>query len=149
MKGAAEPTEAELAFQAFHLARQRQVHRLVDARLQPERRTCALLEALLPLAHGRHEDRAHAGGLALGERAIELLQRLARPEHLLEAVERDTHARIGKKLVDDDGPGPDGGAEKANHDQLHDPSRLPEQRPDGEVPTRRGELYTFHALTSS
>ena len=85
--------EAEPALEPLHLARQRQVHRLVDAHLQAERRLRALLEALLPFAHGGDEDRAHAGRLAVGERAVELLQRLARPEDLLEAVERAAHAR--------------------------------------------------------
>src|SRR5690606_40493794 len=68
-------------------ARECQVHGFIDACLQSERRARALLEALLPLAHGRHENRAHAAGLALRQRAVKLLERLPGPEHLLEAVE--------------------------------------------------------------
>jgi hypothetical protein len=81
----------------------------------PSSRSISLLEALLPLAHRRHEDRAHADGLAVGQRAVEFLQRLAGPEDLLEPVQRATHAGIGDQFVDDDRPGPDRGQKQADH----------------------------------
>jgi hypothetical protein len=67
---------------------------------------------LLPLAHRGDEDRSHAGRLLLGQRAVEFFQRLAGPEHLLEAVELPAaHALKASDLVDDDRPGPDRGGQ--------------------------------------
>ena len=52
--------------------------------------------------------------------------------------------RIGDQLVDDDRPGPDRGAEQADHDQLDHPAGLHEQRPNRQLRARIGECDIFH-----
>jgi hypothetical protein len=82
------------------------------------------------------------------ESAVEFLQRLARPEDLLEAVEREVHALVGDHLVDDDRPGPDRGDDQADHHELDDETGLHEQAPDGVIAARRGQYCGFHVFTS-
>lgn len=89
-------------FQALDLARDRDVHHLVDAHLQAGDRAGVAFKRTLPLAHRRHEAGCH-GVRRLGrQRAIELLDRLPGPERLLEPVHRAPGARVKKDLVDGD-----------------------------------------------
>src|SRR4029079_13023349 len=60
---------------------------------------------------------------------VELIERLARPERLLEAVHGPTGARIENQLVDRDRPHRDGGDQKPDHHELDDPVRMQEQLP--------------------
>ena len=91
MNGADEPMVAStssLDFQPLDLALDGDVEHLVDALGEPGTARLGALEGALPLAHGGDEHGGHAAGRPVGERAVELLQRLAGPEHLLEAVHR-------------------------------------------------------------
>ena len=64
------------------------IHDLFDAHLQSGKGAGVTLEAALPFAHGRDEQ--HPGGMSRlrGQRFIQLLERLARPEGFLEAGRR-------------------------------------------------------------
>ena len=64
---------------------------------------------------------------------VELLQRLARPELLLEAIRLAPGAAEGEQLFDDDGPGPDGGQQQADHDEFDDRMGRQEQLEEGEA----------------
>jgi hypothetical protein len=140
--------EEETALETTDLAGDGDVEHLVYPRLEAELRTRAGLEAALPFAHGRDEDRRHALRRAAAERAVELLQRLAGPECLLEAVELLAHPRIEDGLVDDDRPHPDGGDKEADHHQLDDDVGLQEQRDERQVGTvrRRDQRYFGHPV---
>jgi hypothetical protein len=124
---------AEAGREEFGFTGERHVHGAVDTHLQADRRPCAALERLLPFAHGGDEDRGEARVVALGQRAEEFFQRLARPEHLLELVELAPCAAEGQIFVDDDRPGPDGGCDQPEHDQFDDETCLHEQRPQADV----------------
>ncbi len=76
---------------------------------------------------------------------VELLERLAGPERPARSgLSALRHAGVGDKLVDDDRPGPDRGAEQADHHQLDDPSGLREQVPYGQLNAGIGERKVFH-----
>src|SRR5581483_109677 len=123
----------------FLLARDGDVEHLVDAHLQADRRARAGLEAPLPFAHRGDEDRGHGGRIAAGERAVEFLQRLARPEELLEAVHLPPDAAVEERLVDDDRPAPHRSDEKTGDDDLHDDVGLKEKRDQRDIAGRNGE----------
>src|SRR6266702_3852660 len=134
------------AFQPLDLARDRNVHHLVDAHLKACDRAGLAFERALPLAHRRHEAGRH-GMRRLGrERAIEVLDRLAGPERLLEAVHRAAGAGKQEDLVDGDRPDPDRAGQKSQHHRFHDPVSLPEQRDQRHVGgggNRKGGLSHF------
>lgn len=138
---------AEPCLERFGFTGERHVHRAVDPHLQADRRARAALKAFLPFAHGRNEDRAHSARLPVREGPIELLQRLTRPEYLLEIIELPADTPVIQALVDDDSPGPDRGGDEPQHDQLHDQARLHEERPEGHV-ARRGQSNLFHRFQS-
>jgi hypothetical protein len=120
MNGAADPIEASepsLDSRA-RLARQRHIHCLVDAHLQSDRRFGAALEGFFPFAHRRHEDRAHARGLAVRQRPVEFLKRLPRPEDLFELVQLARKLAEGHPFVRDNGPGPDRCADRPSMTSL-------------------------------
>ena len=131
MKGPAEPMVARtsrLRFEPLDLALDGDVQHLVDAlrrgsateRPEPSKERFHSRMAATNIAA-----RPVAG--AARQRAVELLQRLARPEHLLEAVHRALGAGEQQRLVDDDRPAPDRGGEQAEHHELDDEMGLPEQ----------------------
>ncbi len=74
--------------QPLDLARDGDVHHLFDAHLQAGERAALAFEAALPFAHRGDEQRRHRMGRLRRQRAIQLFQRLARPERLLETVHR-------------------------------------------------------------
>ena len=86
----------------------------------------------------------HAGGLPVVEHAVELFQRLAGPEHLLEVVHRLAAAREQQRLVDDDRPAPDRCGEQAEHDELDDEMRAPEHRPQRDLGRDRAQALGHH-----
>ena len=61
------------------------------------------------------------------EAGIEFVERLARPEHLLELVGFAACAAEGEQLLDDDRPRPDRGEQQADHHELDDDVGLQEQ----------------------
>src|SRR5262249_34413242 len=75
-----------------------------------------------------HRERA-----AARDGRVKLLQRLARPEQLLEAVRLAPGAAEGDYLFDDDRPAPDGGEQKTEHDDLDDRMRGEKQLHEGEA----------------
>jgi len=85
------------------------------------------LEAPLPLAHGRDEQRpCRMTGLG-GERGIKLLQRLARPEGPFEGIRRLADSPEQHGFVDGDRTDPPGTDDQAEHHGLDQPMGLPEQ----------------------
>ena len=79
--------EAEMAFDGVGLARDGHAHRLLDAVLDAgdgASRGAPVLEGAAPFAHARHEHRREGMIVARGELREEFVERLARPEHLLE-----------------------------------------------------------------
>src|SRR5689334_18855872 len=98
--------DEEPALQPLDLARDGHVHHLLDPHLKARERARLPLEAALPFAHGCDKERAHRRVRARGERAVEVLERLARPEGLLELVHVTPGPAIEDGLVDHDGPHP-------------------------------------------
>ena len=128
--GAAEPSVARKPRRfstCLHLARERHVERLVDARLQTDRRARAALERTLPFAHRRREQGAHAGRGPVGQRAVEVFQRLAGPEHVLEPVHAPPHGGVEPPLVPHDRPAEGGRRDEPDHDDLHHERGVHEQ----------------------
>src|SRR5258705_3214320 len=83
--------------------------------------------------------------------AIEFLERLPRPESLLESIHGSAHARIKKGLIDRDRPNPDRAQNKPDHHSLDDPVRLPEQAEQGEFGRTQawhGQVGRIHGLSS-
>ena len=103
------------------------------------------LEALLPFAHGSHEDRAHACRLPVG-RACGRVLRATGPTRRSARSGRAgaAHARECDQLVDDDRPRPDRGREQADHDELDHPACLDEEVPHGQLNAGLGESEIFH-----
>ncbi|MFO0005387.1 MAG: hypothetical protein ACK559_30095, partial [bacterium] len=66
----------------------------------------------------------------------QILQRLAGPEHLLEAVIGGVHAPHGEEFLDDDGPAPHRSRGKPQHNQLDDPARLHDEMPERDFAPR-------------
>src|SRR6266566_3654281 len=127
----------EPAFQPFDFAHDGDVHHLLDAHLQARERTRRTLEAAFPLPHGGDKQRGHGVIRPRRHHAIEFLQRLTRPEGLLESVHRLAGARIEDELVDRDRPHPYGAGHETDHHRLDDPVGLPEQGENGEIRRRR------------
>ena len=130
-KGLAEATLARnsrFGFEPFDFARDRHVEHLVDARVQAGERGGRGLKRALPLAHRRDEQARRAGIGPLRQRPVELLERLAGPENLLEALHRAPELGEQQRLVDDDGPAPERGREQAEHDDLDHDMRRPKHR---------------------
>lgn len=133
-------------FERLGLAGHGHIHGAVDTHLQADRRAGAAFEALLPFAHGGDEYGGKAGIVAFGERAIELFERLAGPEDLFELVELAARTGVAQIFVDDDGPGPDGGGQETDHDELDDQACLHEQAPEAHVMRRCSHSNLFHRL---
>ena len=132
--GPAEATVARnsrLDFEPFDLARDGNVEHFVDAGVQAAKRGRRVLERALPFAHGGDEQRRRGGVRLLRQLAIEFFERLAGPEHLLEAVHLGTKPPEQQRLVDDDRPGPERGGEQPDHHDLDDGMRRPEHRQQG------------------
>ena len=91
------------------------------------------LEAALPFAHRRDEQRRHRMRGLGRKRAIKLFQRLSGPEGLLETVHGALGAREQQEFVDRDRPDPDRAGQQADHHGLHDPMRLQEQAQDRKI----------------
>ena len=108
-KGPAEPTVASTSSRRskpLDLARDGDVHHLFDAHLQAGERARLALEAALPFAHGGDEQRRHRMRRARRQRAVEFLQRLARPERLLETVHRPAGAGVEQRSCRSRSPRP-------------------------------------------
>ena len=86
------------------------------------------LKRALPLAHRRNEQARRAGIGPLRQRGVELLERLAGPEDLLEALHRAAELGEQQRLVDDDGPAPERGRKQTEHDDLDHDMRRPKHR---------------------
>ena len=87
--------------------------------------------AALPFPHRRHEDRRHAAYCcARPERQIEVLERLARPEHALEPVGGAHQPADDHDLLDDDCPADDRCRDQPDHDEFDERRCLPEQVPE-------------------
>ena len=117
----------EPALQPLDLARDGHVHHLLDAHLQAGKGARLALEAALPFPHRGHEQRRHRLRRLGGQRFVEFLQRLARPERLLEPVHAPAHAGEQQRLVDRDRPHPDRADHEPDHHRFDEPVRLPEQ----------------------
>ena len=70
------------------------------------------------------------------QRGVELLQRLAGPEHLLEILHLVAEFAEKASLVEDDRPAPQGGEKEAEHHRLDDDVGRPEHRQDARVRSR-------------
>ena len=121
----------ETALQPLDLARDGDVHDLLDAHLQAGEGSRLAFEGALPLAHRGDEQRRHRMRRGAPTASVEFLQRLAGPERLLEAVHRALGAHEEQRLVDDDRPDPDRSDEQPDHHRLHDHVGLP-NRPQSE-----------------
>ena len=136
MKGPAEPTVASTRSRRSRRSTSRAMVTSMTFSMRicrPAKERDLALEAAFPLPHGRHEQGRHRVGRLGGQRAIELLQRLTRPESLLESVHGTLGAGEQHELVDRDGPDPDRADQQPDHHEFDDPVRLPEQREKREV----------------
>src|SRR4051812_48497629 len=147
-EGAGRPHSGEnqqVAFEPLHLARNGDVHHLLDAGLQAGKGTRLRLEAALPFPHRADKKRGHGMAWARRKRIVEFLQRLARPERLLELIHGPLGAAVEQKLFDRDGPYPDRADQQPDHHCLHKPMGLPkqsEQRYVGRTQARHGTAST-------
>ena len=87
----------------------------------------------------------------VAQREVEIFERLARPEILLETVIGGVHLPHGKELLDDDRPAPHRRQGQPQHDELDDPARLHDQVPERNVrlpaqplSTATGSILSFH-----
>jgi hypothetical protein len=87
----------------------------------------ASFEAPLPFAHGGDEQSAGRVAGFGGERGIKFLERLARPERLLEGIRGLADPSEQHGFVDGDRPDPNGTDDQAEHHGLDQPVGLPEQ----------------------
>ena len=148
MKGPAEPTVASTRSRRSSRSTSRASVTSITRSMRPpspcSERTPEFVGAL-PLAHRRHEQRRDAVRVARRDLLVELLERLARPEHGLELVHLPLGAGVEQELVDDDRPAPDRGDEQSEDHQLDDDVRLPEQGEQRESARRPGQcgLYDF------
>ena len=116
----------------------------------PPMRADVALHRALPLAHGGNEQRRHGEGAPVRQAGVELVQRLARPEHLLEAVGLAPRAAEREQLLDDDGPGPDRGQQQSDHDELDDRMRREKQLQEGKAAGRGGrQLFKHRSMSVS
>ena len=134
MNGPADATVARTRrfdFEPLDLARDRDVENLVDARVKAAKGTGRLLERALPLPHGRHKQRRRGRVVRLaGERSVKFLERLARPEDLLEIFHVSLEFVKEPGLVENDGPTPERSEEEAQHHRLHDDVGRPKHLED-------------------
>src|SRR5208283_976298 len=96
------------AFDSLHLATHRDTHHALDALLQarPHNRSAekVLGGAASPLPHRRRKNGAHRIGWALTDPLVEILERAARPEGLLEIRCGRSQPAQPDHLVEDDRP---------------------------------------------
>ena len=119
-----------MPLQAANFALDRDLHYFFDAHLQPGKGARLTLDAALPFAHGRHEQRCHRMARTRGERPVEFLQGLTGPERLLEAIHRASGARIKHELLDRDRPDHHRRDEQPDHDQFDYQIGVLEEIPD-------------------
>ncbi len=128
--------EAQLPLDAVGFAQDGDAHRLVDALLDAGDLAFAgraAFEGPAPFAQGRHEHRRHGMIVAGGELLIELVQRLARPEDLLEPRGLALEAGERDPFVDDDRPGPERGQQQEHHHGFDDDAGAQEALDDREA----------------
>ena len=154
MKGPAEPTVASTSRRRSS----RSISRAMVTSITFSMRVCRPAnERGLPSKLRFHSRIAATNSAAMEwrrprrQRAVELLQRLARPERLFEAVHGALGARVEHDFVDRDRPHPDRAGEQPDHDRLDDPVRLPEQaeqREIGRAERRLRHAGRVHAISS-
>jgi len=71
--------------------------------------------------------------VAIAQCCIQIVKRLAGPEHIFEPIHRTLCARIEEAFVDDNAPAPDGSRHQSEHDKFHDKVGLPEHAPKREI----------------
>ena len=125
------------ALQPFDFPGDGDVHDLFDPHLKSGKGPRLALERAFPFPHRGHETGRHRLRRLGRQRAIQLLDRLARPERLLETVHGALGARIQEHLVDRDRPHPDRTRQQPQHHRFHDPMGLQEQRDQRDI--GRGE----------
>src|SRR5262249_23404717 len=132
--------EGEPALKPLDLAADGHVHDLLDSELRARCRLRIALDAPLPFTHGGDEQGGHAGVPPLTERLIQLLERLSRPEHLLEIVGLFACLGEQEELLKDDRPTPYRRSEQPDHHDFDDDvsvaKQLPDRQIDGDI--RRG-----------
>ena len=132
----------EVPLERSHLAVHRQFHdtpdtahqALVDRWLQAAR-------CLAPFFDGGGEHHRHRVIGALGEVAIELIERSSRPKGLFEHAGAPFEADQPRTLVENDGPAPQGSQQQQEHHRLDDDVRLHDQRPKAVPGGRVGEPH--------
>src|SRR5438874_157029 len=105
----------QLPFHVLDLAGDGDLHDLLDAHLQSGERADVAFEAALPFAHRRNKQCAGRLSRLGGQRLIEVLKRLARPERFLEMVAGTAQPREQQRLVDRDLPHPDRAKQQPRH----------------------------------
>ena len=136
---------------------------IVDAgelALNPGRRTLTLVVengADRPVQVGSHYhfaetngalkfDRKAAHGMRLNIASGTAVRFEPGQQRTVELVELAARTGVAQIFVDDDGPGPDGGGQKTDHDELDDQACLHEQAPEAHVMRRCSHSNLFHRL---
>ena len=103
----------------------------------PGRAEQVLGGAAPPFAHRRGEHRGHRIGRTLTDPLVEIVERAAGPERLLEARRRLPQPAHPHHLVEDHRPRPERGEQQDQHHQFDDGVGLQEQPDDREVMRNR------------
>ena len=131
---------------AFAFARDRHIHRAVDALLHAGDQGTIIAQGAPPFGHARDKDAFIGACGRIGDPVVKLIERFTRPKGRVESARIGACAAKHLELCEGDRPNPDRSHDQGYHDKLDRDACTEKQRNNGIIRLLRdSECFGFHS----